>query len=89
MTSHSIQQAFTATGVWPLNPCRVLGNLAPRARKQLTAIGVARNPQTAWDIRGKVTVGKTLLHIGFMSLEDTKVDLKECSEIRDQVVGIL
>jgi len=89
MTSHSIQQAFTATGIWPLNSRRVLGKLAPRATKQLTAIGVARNPQTAWDIRGKVKAGKKLLDIGFMSLEDTKVDLKECGEIRDQVVGIL
>jgi len=89
MTSHSIQQAFTATSIWLLNLRRVLGKLAPRATKQLTAIGVARNPQTAWDIRGKVKAGKKLLDIGFMSLEDTKVDLKECGEIQDQVVGIL
>jgi len=52
-------------------------------------VRVARNPQTAWDIRGKVKAGKKLLDIGFMSWEDTKVDLKECGEIRDQVVGIL
>jgi len=89
MTSHSIQQAFTATGICPLNPRRVLGKLAPPAMKQLTAIGVARNPQTAWDIRGKVKAGKRLLDIGFMSFEDTKVDLKESREIRDKVVGIL
>jgi len=63
MTSHSIQQAFTAIGIWPLNPCRVHGKLAPPAIKQLTTIGVGRNPQTAWDIRGKVKAGKRLLDI--------------------------
>ena len=89
MTSHSIQQAFTATGIWPLNPRRVLGKLAPPAIKQLTAIGVSRNPQPAWDIRGKVKAGKRLLDIGFMDLEDMKVDLKETGGIRDQVVEIL
>ena len=89
MTSHSIQQAFTATGIWPLNLRRVLGKLAPPPIKQLTAIGVSRNPQTAWDIRGKVKAGKRLLDIGFMGLEDTKVDLKGTGEIRHQVVGIL
>ena len=89
MTSHRIQQAFTTTGIWPLNPHRVLGKLTPPAIKQLTTIGVSRNPQTAWDIRGKVKAGKRLLDIGFMGLEDTKVDLKETSGIRDQVVGIL
>ena len=89
MTSHSIQQAFTATGIWPLNLRRVLGKLAPPPIKQLTAIGVSRNPQTAWDLRGKVKAGKRLLDIGFMGLEDRKVDLKETGGIQDQVVGIL
>ena len=89
MISHSIQQAFTATDIWPLNPRRVLGKLAPPATKQLAAIGVARNPQTAWNIRGKVRAGKRLLDIGFMGLEDTKVDIKESGEMWDQVVGIL
>jgi len=59
-----------------MNSRRVLGKLGLPARKQLTAIGVARNPQTAWDIRGKVKAGKRLLDIGFMSWEDRKMDLK-------------
>jgi len=63
MTSHSIQQAFTATGIWPLNSRRVLGKLAPQTTKQLTAIRVTRYPQTAWDIRGKDKAGKKLLDI--------------------------
>ena len=89
MTSDSIQQVYTATGIWPQNSRRVLAKLAPPAMKQLTGIGVARNPQTSWDIRGKVKVSKMLLDIGFMSWEDTKMDLTESREIRDQVVGIL
>ena len=89
MTCYSILQAFTATGIWPLNPCRVLSKLALRATKQLMGVEVARNPQTAWDIRGKVKAGKKLLDIGFMSLEDIKVDLKKSGIIWDQVVEIL
>lgn len=80
ITSHSFQQAITATGIWRLNPRWALGKLALLATKQLTAIGVARNLQTAWDIREKVRGGKRLLDIGFMGLGDMKVDIKEVVE---------
>ena len=46
----TIRSAFTPTGIWPLNPRRVLRKVAPERPKRRDTLGLVKNPRNAQDI---------------------------------------
>ena len=60
-TSQNILQAFTATGIWPLNPRRVLGKIAPPCPKRRNTLGVVKTPRTSREIRHQVKAAGKLV----------------------------
>ena len=50
MKKTSIQWAFMATGIWPLNPQHIIGELQPAVPKRGDAHGTLSVPRTAWGI---------------------------------------
>ena len=68
----SILQAFAATGIWPLNPRRVLGKVQPLPSKRRNTLGVVKQSANSRDIRHHVKTAEALLVSGMegMSLKD-------------------
>ena len=87
MKPTTIQRAFTTTGIWPLNSRCVLRKVAPERHKRRDTQGLVKNPPNAQDIRNKVKMGKSLLDLGLLTLEDSTVG--ERVGIRDWVVELL
>ncbi|KAG0639835.1 hypothetical protein HOY80DRAFT_1000634 [Tuber brumale] len=85
MKKTSIQQAFITTGIWPLNPQRVLGKLQPVIIKQRDTLGTLSAPRTAWAIRNRVRLGVNVLN------QMTLLTLTRAVEklARDRITGIL
>jgi hypothetical protein len=57
----SVQQSFAATGIYPLNPRRVLGKIHPVVSKRRNTLGVVKHPTTSRDIRHRVKAAEALL----------------------------
>jgi len=53
----TIQSVFTSSGIWPLNPRRVLRKVAPESPKRRYTLGLVKNPRNAQDIRNRVKMG--------------------------------
>lgn len=66
--SSTVQRAFTATGIWPLNPRRVLGKVAPLSPRRRDTLGVVKHLRTGRDIRQRVKASETLLLEGIEGL---------------------
>ena len=63
--TQSIQQAFAATGIWPLCARRVLGKMAPETTSRRDTMGVIASPRTSRDIRRRIITAEKVLDEGF------------------------
>jgi len=85
MKKTSIQRAFMAMGIWPLNPRHVIGKLQQAVRKRRDILGTLSTPCTAWGIRNRVRSGVEVLNqIALLALSPAEGNIA-----RDRITGLL
>ena len=79
----TIQQAFAATGICPLNPRRVLGKVAPSSPKRRDTFGIVKQLRTSRDIRHQVQVGEALLSKTFQKINLDGYEKQALDQVRN------